>query len=51
MAKKKKVNAAPSNDAPRWHAQAKETQKYGTVIEDMPHRSDGIGADRRWLRS
>lgn len=36
----KKVNAAPSNDAPRWHAQAKETQKYGTVIEDMPHFLD-----------
>jgi len=24
--------------APHWHAQAKEIQKYGTVIADMPHR-------------
>jgi starvation-inducible DNA-binding protein len=23
--------------APHWHAQAKEIQKYGTVIADMPH--------------
>ncbi len=23
--------------APHWHAQAKEIQKYGSVIEDMPH--------------
>ena len=37
MATKKKVNAAPASDAPRWHAKAKETQKFGTVIEDMPH--------------
>lgn len=40
MATKKKVDAAPENDAPRWHAQAKETQKYGTVIIDMPHFLD-----------
>lgn len=33
----KSVKAAPANDAPRWHAQAKEIQQYGTVIEDMPH--------------
>ncbi len=26
-----------SNVAPHWHAHAKEIQKYGTVIEDMPH--------------
>jgi len=24
--------------APHWHAQAKEIQKFGTVIADMPHR-------------
>ena len=40
MATKKKVDAAPVEDAPRWHAGAKETQKYGTVIEDMPHFLD-----------
>jgi starvation-inducible DNA-binding protein len=33
----KNVKAAPANDAPRWHAQAKEIQQFGTVIEDMPH--------------
>jgi starvation-inducible DNA-binding protein len=26
-----------TNVAPHWHAHAKEIQKYGTVIEDMPH--------------
>jgi starvation-inducible DNA-binding protein len=26
--------------APHWHAKAKEVQKYGTVIADMPHRLD-----------
>jgi starvation-inducible DNA-binding protein len=26
-----------SNITPHWHARAKEIQKYGTVIEDMPH--------------
>ena len=26
--------------APHWHAQAKEIQKFGTVIADMPHRLD-----------
>jgi starvation-inducible DNA-binding protein len=40
MATKKKVDAAPSSDAPRWHAQAKVIQQFGTVIEDMPHRLD-----------
>ncbi len=25
---------------PQWHAQAKEVQKYGSVIEDMPHYLD-----------
>jgi starvation-inducible DNA-binding protein len=26
-----------ANVAPHWHAHAKEIQKYGTVVEDMPH--------------
>jgi starvation-inducible DNA-binding protein len=26
-----------ANVAPHWHAHAKEIQKYGSVIEDMPH--------------
>ena len=26
--------------APHWHAHAKEIQKYGSVIEDMPHPPD-----------
>jgi starvation-inducible DNA-binding protein len=26
--------------APHWHAHAKEIQKFGTVIADMPHRLD-----------
>ena len=29
-----------ANVAPRWHAQAKEIQKYGSVIENMPHPLD-----------
>jgi len=32
----KKTNHV-SNVAPHWHAHAKEIQKYGSVIEDMPH--------------
>jgi starvation-inducible DNA-binding protein len=35
VAIKKISNGA--NVAPHWHAQAKEIQKYGSVIEDMPH--------------
>ena len=35
VAIKKVSNGA--NVAPHWHAQAKEIQKYGSVIEDMPH--------------
>ncbi len=31
---------ADQNVAPHWHAQAKEIQKFGTVIEDMPHVLD-----------
>jgi starvation-inducible DNA-binding protein len=36
----KNLHAAPSEDAPKWHAKAKEIQKFGTVIEDMPHFLD-----------
>lgn len=36
----KDFTAAPTSDAPKWHAHAKEIQKFGTVIEDMPHRLD-----------
>ena len=35
VAIKRATNGA--NVAPHWHAHAKEIQKYGTVIEDMPH--------------
>jgi len=35
VAMKKTSNGA--NVTPHWHAHAKEIQKYGTVIEDMPH--------------
>jgi starvation-inducible DNA-binding protein len=38
VAIKKANNGA--NVAPHWHAQAKEIQKYGNVIEDMPHPLD-----------
>jgi starvation-inducible DNA-binding protein len=38
--KKKKLAAAPADDAPRWHAKARVTQQYGTVVEDMPHFLD-----------
>ena len=33
----KKSNNGVSSVAPHWHAHAKEIQKYGSVIEDMPH--------------
>jgi starvation-inducible DNA-binding protein len=38
VAIKKATNGA--NVAPHWHAHAKEIQKYGTVIQDMPHPLD-----------
>jgi starvation-inducible DNA-binding protein len=44
-----KKSAGDANVAPHWHAQAKEIQKYGSVIEDMPHplsakvRADMVG--------
>ncbi len=40
VSEENKVQAAPEDDAPRWHAEAAEIQKYGTVIEDMPHFLD-----------
>jgi starvation-inducible DNA-binding protein len=33
----KKSISSVANVAPHWHAHAKEIQKYGTVVEDMPH--------------
>lgn len=33
----KKVQSSDASVAPHWHAHAKEIQKFGTVIEDMPH--------------
>jgi starvation-inducible DNA-binding protein len=33
----KKISSVDANVAPHWHAHAKEIQKYGSVIEDMPH--------------
>ena len=36
----KKASAGDANVAPHWHAQAKEIQKYGSVIADMPHPLD-----------
>ena len=32
-----KLHKADSAVAPHWHAHAKEIQKFGTVIADMPH--------------
>ena len=37
MAVSIKRSSNGANAAPHWHAHAKEIQKYGTVIEDMPH--------------
>jgi starvation-inducible DNA-binding protein len=36
----KKAGVADPSVAPRWHAQAREIQKFGTVIEDLPHALD-----------
>ncbi|NYF89964.1 DNA starvation/stationary phase protection protein [Tunturiibacter empetritectus] len=33
----KKASVSAANVAPHWHAHAKEIQKYGSVVEDMPH--------------
>ncbi len=35
-----KTTKSQEQVAPHWHAQAKEIQKFGTVIADMPHRLD-----------
>lgn len=36
----KKAGAANPAVAPHWHAKAREIQKFGTVIEDLPHSLD-----------
>lgn len=41
VALKKTADAA---NAPHWHAKAREIQKFGTVVEDLPHP---LGADVR----
>ena len=41
VAEMKKQTIGDENVAPHWHAQAREIQKYGSVIEDMPHRLSG----------
>jgi starvation-inducible DNA-binding protein len=33
----KKVRIADASVAPHWHAKAKEIQKFGTVVQDIPH--------------
>jgi starvation-inducible DNA-binding protein len=40
----KKVDKAKELVTPHWHAHAKEIQKYGTVVLDMPHP---LGSDVR----
>ena len=39
-----KTNKGADFKTPNWHAKAKEIQKYGEVVQDMPHR---LGADVR----
>jgi starvation-inducible DNA-binding protein len=42
----KKVRIADGSVAPHWHAKAKEIQKYGTVVQDIPHPLDsGVRAE------
>jgi starvation-inducible DNA-binding protein len=42
----KKTNIADASVAPHWHAKAREIQKFGTVIKDLPHPLDaGVRAD------
>lgn len=49
VAIKKASSTGNGNVAPHWHAHAKEIQKYGSVVEDMPHplsakvRADMVG--------
>jgi starvation-inducible DNA-binding protein len=33
----KKASSSNANVAPHWHAHAREIQKYGSVVEDIPH--------------
>jgi starvation-inducible DNA-binding protein len=33
----KKAGVADAAATPHWHAQAREIQKFGTVVEDLPH--------------
>ncbi len=40
MAVAMKKQNAELDATPQWHAQAKEIQKYGEVIQDMPHYLD-----------
>lgn len=43
------ANIKNASVAPHWHVRAKETQKYGTVVQDIPHplnadvRADMVG--------
>ena len=37
----KKAHNGDASVAPNWHAHAKAIQKFGAVIEDMPHPLDG----------
>ena len=42
----KKVRTADASVAPHWHAKAKEIQKFGTVVQDIPHPLDsGVRAE------
>ncbi len=36
----KKADGGHDLKTPHWHQQAKEIQKYGDVVQDMPHRLD-----------
>jgi starvation-inducible DNA-binding protein len=40
MAVAMKKHIADASVAPHWHAKAKEIQKYGTVVQDIPHPLD-----------
>jgi starvation-inducible DNA-binding protein len=33
----KSIKKAAADTAPKWHAKAKVTQEFGTVVADMPH--------------
>jgi starvation-inducible DNA-binding protein len=36
----KKTGIADASNTPHWHAKAHEIQKFGTVVEDLPHPLD-----------